>query len=250
MKAFMFIIAGLLSALIGYEIALLSPSPSSSSSFVAQAPLTTACPDISTNIVVQTPSSSLMSKCPPKMSIDLQASSATSPIPCQIPTNRTEIDFVISEIRAGMTEHLFANLHHPASMNKVEYILHHNKHMKQKIVDNRRFAINNCRHIYHTRTGSRTNQPAKCVALVTVGADQTSMFGIVHRHGVTAGRTNQFFSDFVDPGSINKAAAISYAFLENLKELQALFMARIGDQLKQNNVENVVVMVIAGEERE
>lgn len=97
----------------------------------------------------------------------------------------------------SVVELVFGEYYHPSSMSKAEFILtslnswisHNNNN---KINNHNSSSSNNnkiyCTEMYHTRTGSRTNQPAKCVAVVTVEDGQHSPWLTSNRYGFTAGK--------------------------------------------------------------
>lgn len=79
---------------------------------------------------------------------------------------------------------VFHDLYHPGTMSKAEFILSSLKHW---IVIKNNTTHVRCKEMYHTRTGSRTNQPAKCVSIVTVQDGQQSPWITTNRYGFTAG---------------------------------------------------------------
>ena len=79
---------------------------------------------------------------------------------------------------------VFNEYYHPSTISKAEFIL---TSLKSWIISKNNKTKIFCKEMYHTRTGSRTNQPAKCVAIITVQDGQHSPWITSNRHGFTAG---------------------------------------------------------------
>jgi hypothetical protein len=90
---------------------------------------------------------------------------------------------IVNDISESVVTRVFGDYYHPSLMSKAEYVITNMKSWESK-------EGINCREMYHTRTGSRINQPAKCVAVVTVQDGQHSPHYINHRIGYTAGTVN------------------------------------------------------------
>jgi hypothetical protein len=115
-------------------------------------------------------------------------------------------------------EEAFAYLHHPASPAKSSFFLinHHqpyrnlpsywkntNSKKKRKVKD--LVTSSHCSEVYLTRTGSRGNQPNKCISVVVVPGGFPSINQQSHRKGYTALNTDQYQQDYPrDYGKVSR----------------------------------------------
>lgn len=130
--------------------------------------------------------------------------------------------------KATVPEDVFSYLHHPASPAKysVFYAQHASSWTEERIADMP------CNEVYLTRTGSRGNQPNKCVAVVSVSADKASQTQQSHRMGYTALNTNQYQQDYPRSyrGPGNSEPYLLGTLLQALPRLKQQVRALLGDK--------------------
>ena len=103
----------------------------------------------------------------------------------------------------------------------------------------------NCDKLYLTRTGSRENQPNKCVAIARVDPGSVSINQQSHRVGFTARLTDQYQADYSRRNTIIEESALLPPLLENLDTLKKQFQAKVGSPVDPvtNNTRTIIVMV-------
>lgn len=149
---------------------------------------------------------------------------------------------VLVKGKATVPEDIFSFLHHPASPAKEMFFLTDQPSWKAPNV-----LSSPCREVYLTRTGSRANQPNKCVALVKVPAAHVSINQQSHRSGFTARNTDQYQADY--PRHTAEAdkteEMLLRPFLQELQELVLLFHRKMGPahDHNSNHTKTAIVMV-------
>lgn len=89
-----------------------------------------------------------------------------------------------------------------------------------------------CSSLYLTRTGSRANQPNKCVAVARVPSGSESPVHHSHRVGFTARLTNQYQADYSRKGTLKEESELLPPLLENLDSLEAAFKKKVGSPVR------------------
>lgn len=105
-----------------------------------------------------------------------------------------------------------------------------------------------CAEVYLTRTGSRSNQPNKCVAVAIVPEGGESIVQQSHRVGYTALNTNQYQQDYpVDYGKTsNNELLLLPPLLEEIERLRRHFVEVMGDPVDaQTGLRRVVTIMVA-----
>ena len=85
---------------------------------------------------------------------------------------------VLVQASSTTPEDIFGFLHHPSSPSKWNYYITKDNNWKSK-----KILESPCEEIYLTRSGSRANQPNKCVAVAIVPEGYTSINQQSHRKG-------------------------------------------------------------------
>ena len=103
----------------------------------------------------------------------------------------------------------------------------------------------NCRSLYLTRTGSRENQPNKCVAITRLPATSNSINQQSHRVGFTARLTNQYQADYARRATIKEENTLLPPLLNGLDGLMTEFKKKVGSPIDPvtNTTRTVIVMV-------
>jgi hypothetical protein len=103
----------------------------------------------------------------------------------------------------------------------------------------------NCKELYLTRTGSRENQPNKCVAIARVPAGSESPVQHSHRVGYTARLTNQYQADYSRRGTLKEERDLLPPLLRSLDDLIDTFKQKVGPPIDQKTgeIRTIIVMV-------
>jgi hypothetical protein len=123
---------------------------------------------------------------------------------------------------------VFDEYYHPSSMSQAEFI-YSPLTSWLTLTDNQTKV--HCQEMYHTRTGSRSNQPAKCVSIVTVRDGQHSPWISSHRIGFTAGKTNQYTNDYTFYSDRKMDEQQLYPFLSHRDNAINQFLSKIGSPI-------------------
>lgn len=106
----------------------------------------------------------------------------------------------------------------------------------------------NCNKLYLTRTGSRGNQPNKCVAIARVDRGSESINQQSHRVGFTARLTDQYQADYSRRNTIEEEAVLLPPLVENFKMLKEQFRAKVGAPIDPvNNTTRTIIVMVANE---
>eukprot|EP01038_Epipyxis_sp_PR26KG_P009477 gene9477-12768_t len=144
---------------------------------------------------------------------------------------------------ANVPEEVFSNLHHPSSPAKWSFFFSKSKTFPRNVVKAP------CESIYMTRTGSRSSQPNKCVAVTFIADGLQSINQQSHRYGYTALNTDQYQQDYpvdiIGPKSFEKL--LLYPLLQDLKQLLDVFREKMGDPMDSNGNRRAVTVMVANE---
>jgi len=119
---------------------------------------------------------------------------------------------------------IFSFLHHPASPAKFNYILTQEEDWPEE-----RPLETKCQKLYMTRTGSRSSQPNKCVAVARIPPGLESIVQHSYRTGYTALLTNQYQADYSRSNSIEEEQALLPSLLKELPVLLREFRRKMGE---------------------
>lgn len=136
---------------------------------------------------------------------------------------------------------LFSYLHHPSTPAKKSLLLTANFSSP----DESNVYIG-CDEIYMTRTGSRSSQPNKCVAIVKIPDGMESIVQLGHRIGITALTLNQYQKDYPRDEALGEEEQLLLPpMLSEMKTLQKQFETLMGNPIDSvtGNRKSVVVMV-------
>ena len=126
---------------------------------------------------------------------------------------------------------VFNEYYHPTSMSQAEFIYSPLSSWLTRTATAENQTKIHCKEMYHTRTGSRSNQPAKCVSIVTVRDGQHSPWITSHRIGYTAGRTNQYSNDYTFPSDRKMDEKQLYPFLSSRDNAIQKFLSKVGSPI-------------------
>lgn len=150
--------------------------------------------------------------------------------------------------KANVPEDIFSYLHHPASPAKSSIFFTLPNEWSQKEAN---LHGSECKEVYLTRSGSRGNQPNKCVALVVVPTGYESITQQSHRSGYTARNTDQYQQDY--PRDYNNAnekpeVQLLLPFLRDRESLIAELVRKVGDPIDpKTGVRRQVIIMVANE---
>ena len=147
-------------------------------------------------------------------------------------------------IPATVPEDIFSHLHHPSTPSKLSILIRSSHESPDR--DN---VYKDCEELYMTRTGSRSNQPNKCVAVAKVPEGTQSIVQLAHRIGVTALTLNQYQKDFprAETGSFTEEVELLPSLLNDMNRLQSEFLEKMGSPLDANGKRRNVIVMVANE---
>ncbi len=96
------------------------------------------------------------------------------------------------------------------------------------------YLSHECTSLILTRTGSRANQPNKCVAVARVPPGSESPVQHSHRVGFTARLTNQYQADYSRKGTLKEESELLPPLLENLDSLEKEFKMKVGSPVSNS----------------
>ena len=133
---------------------------------------------------------------------------------------------------------VFSHAAHPAPYAKADFVLM-NGLLTQDIA--------HCTSIYRTLTGSRPNQPNKCIAIASIAPQHANPYHMQHRYGMSARKTDQFANDF----SQNKSRAESLQYLPSLltslDEVKKRFFSKVGSPLREDGSRRSIIVLLAND---
>lgn len=158
-------------------------------------------------------------------------------------SSRPDTDQTFLHLEKGfIPEVLFGNLHHPSSPAKWAFVITQQIEWPK---DNSMKDL--CQHIYMTRTGSRSSQPNKCVAVAKIPEGVASLNQHSHRTGYTALLTDQYLNDYSRPHSIEEENDLLPPLLKELPELQADFKRKMGEPINSDGSRKAAIVMVANE---
>jgi hypothetical protein len=152
--------------------------------------------------------------------------------------------FVFHKYRGkNVNDRVFTSLYHSNSQAKAEFVIT----PLEEWEDPKTKKIK-CTDLYRTNTGSRDNQPAKCVAIVTVPDGYNAPVPQLHRVGYTAKRLDQFINDYTRHENRREGETMLPSFMRNIEELKQSFLEIVGSPNNDNSTsassrKTLVVMV-------
>jgi hypothetical protein len=151
---------------------------------------------------------------------------------------------VLVQGKASVPEDVFPYLHHPASPAKQSLFLTESREWGSSQV-----LESPCQEIYLTRTGSRSNQPNKCVAVMKVPNGHESINQQSYRVGYTAKNTNQYQQDFPRDyeKKDNDENRLLKPFLRDLDKLREEFLQKMGSPIDEDGNRRKAIVMVANE---
>ena len=137
---------------------------------------------------------------------------------------------------------IFSFLHHPSSPAKFNYILTQEEDWPEENP-----LGSKCKKLYMTRTGSRSNQPNKCVAVARIAPGLESIVQHSYRTGYTALLTNQYQADYSRPDSIEEEQTLLPPLLKELPTLLQEFRRKLGDPIGPDGNRRAAIVMVANE---
>jgi hypothetical protein len=104
-----------------------------------------------------------------------------------------------------------------------------------------------CSELYLTRTGSRSSQPNKCVAIMKVPVGVESNIQSSYRYGYTALLTNQYRNDYPTEKTFHEELVLMPPLLKVLSTLQAEFKTKMGNPIAADGTRRAVIVMVANE---
>jgi hypothetical protein len=189
---------------------------------------------IGIEVVVSPPSVPLATPCPVLSSIEIENEDQKIPQK-EIPSKETKTFYKLyKNSYKSVVDLVFDEYYHPSSMSKAEFVYSPLSSWLVQTAENKTQI--RCKEMYHTRTGSRTNQPAKCVAIVTVLDGQHSPWMTSHRIGVTAGKTNQYTNDYTFFSDRKMDEQQLHPFLSHRDSAINQFLSKVGPPVAEKHV--------------
>ena len=146
-------------------------------------------------------------------------------------------DPFINKDKIGFIPTVISDLKHGNSPSKQELFFTYTSGWNKKT------KVKSCSKVFITQTGSRKNQPNKCVAVVYVDANYSSSTQLSHRIGSTAAKVNQYMKDFLTHYSYVDEGRLMPPFLANYEQILAQFISEIGAGYDKER-KTIVVMVL------
>jgi hypothetical protein len=147
---------------------------------------------------------------------------------------------------------VFRSIHHPTSPTKFEiYVTANtsvgskwNEHSKTMGDDS---VKNTCREVVLTRSGSRPNQPNKCIALAFANKKLIGTLHQSHRLGVQGRLSDQYMNDYSRGYTRNEENQLLPPFLKNRQGLVETFKKEMGEPIDSNGHRRTAVVLVANE---
>ena len=141
----------------------------------------------------------------------------------------------------------FPWLHHPSSPAKWSFVMTQEEEWPnmKKVTNNTLKEL--CTEIYLTRTGSRSNQPNKCVGIVKVPEGVASNNQHSHRYGYTALLTDQYLNDYSRDYSLLEENILLAPLLRDLKGILDVFIKKVGSPLHPDGSRRTLVTMVAND---
>jgi hypothetical protein len=147
---------------------------------------------------------------------------------------------------------IFPHLHHASSMATVELFMttQSTEEWKAPVDEEHKDGgriHRACQEIYLTRTGGRSSQPNKCVAVARVPEGSVSIVQLSHRQGETAKMINQYQNDYSRDYSRMEETILLAPLLERLDDLIVEFRNKLGPQIGPDGLRRAAVVMVANE---
>ena len=144
--------------------------------------------------------------------------------------------------KKSINKHVFNSIYHTRTQVKAEVIVT----TLSSWINETTNSIK-CNRIYRTVSGSRSNQPPKCVALVSVPDGYQSPSFHLHRKGSMGNLRDQFMNDYTRRKNRKEADTALPGFLSEIRALKDSFIDVVGSPFettaKERNRRTLVVMV-------
>lgn len=158
-------------------------------------------------------------------------------------STRPDNDQTFMHLEYGsIAESMFGYLHHPSSPTKWSFVITQEQDWPDKNSLN-----NKCQEVYMTRTGSRSSQPNKCVAVAKVPEGVASIVHNGNRVGFTALLTDQYQNDYTRPSSQKEELVQMPPLLNQLSDLIAEFKQKMGDPINSDGTRKTAIVMVANE---
>jgi len=147
---------------------------------------------------------------------------------------------------------IFPHLHHASSMANVELFMttQSRKDWLEPVIEGMEDGgriHRACSEIYLTRTGGRSSQPNKCVAVARVPQGSESIVQLSHRRGTTAKMVDQYQNDYSRDYSRAEESILLAPLLERLDDLVKEFGDKLGPQIGPDGRRRTAVVMVANE---
>eukprot|EP01039_Chlorochromonas_danica_P010171 gene10171-11255_t len=153
-------------------------------------------------------------------------------------------EWVLTKTRSSVPEDVFPFLHHPASPARESFLFLEDAEWRGKEV-----LRSPCQEVFLTRTGSRGNQPNKCVALAKVPKGHESLNQQSYRVGYTARNTDQYQADYPRDYAKPRGAESQWLLplLTHLQGLRDLFLEKMGSPVREDGQRRTATVMVANE---
>jgi hypothetical protein len=149
----------------------------------------------------------------------------------------------------NVPDDVFPWLHHPALAAKEALIIKESAHWDLSASsDYKQTLANNCDRLYMTSTGSRSNQPNKCVAVVRVPEGVASPYQHSHRYGFTALLTDQYLNDYARSNCFQEELVLAHPFIQELPRLKQQFQSKMGSPFESDGVTRKTAIIMVANE--
>ena len=143
---------------------------------------------------------------------------------------------------ATVPDDIFPMLHHPGTPASMSFVMTQGQSWPaHKPIQTA------CSELYLTRTGSRSSQPNKCVAIMKVPIGVESGVQSSYRYGFTALLTNQYRNDYPTEKTFHEELVLMPPLLKVLASLQAEFKKKMGNPLAADGTRRAVIVMVANE---
>ena len=143
---------------------------------------------------------------------------------------------------ATVPDDIFPQLHHPGTPASMSFVMTQGQSWPaHKPIQTA------CSELYLTRTGSRSSQPNKCVAVMKVPIGVESNIQSSYRYGFTALLTNQYRNDYPTEKTFHEELVLMPPLLKVLASLQAEFKRKMGEPLAPDGTRRAVIVMVANE---
>jgi len=158
----------------------------------------------------------------------------------------TSIYKVDGDVRGGILQEAFHQLHHPGTPLTTELImdLYHNVSFQNE-ANNSPYA--NCDEVFLTRTGSRISMSNKCLAVTYVPDGSHSPYRHSHRAGFQAEMVDRYQPDTIDDVSLSEEEHYLPIFLKSLDKAIAALILKVGDPFLPDGSRRAITIMVVNE---